>query len=66
MAKHPVPKKKQAKSRTRRRHSAYVRGQQENLLKVIDQSKDIERRSEKLRAEKETKRSTKVTTIKAD
>lgn len=35
MSKKPVPSKKQARSSTRSRHSAYVKGQQERLKNLV-------------------------------
>ena len=64
MAKHPVPKKRQAKSRTRTRYSVYKRKRQNKLLNMVQKVKDIKRRSQRVTSVV-AKRGKKVTTIKA-
>lgn len=42
MAKHPVPKYKTSKSKTRTRHSAFMSKTRTKLFKVVDKMKNLE------------------------
>lgn len=55
MAKHPVPKYKTSKSKTRTRHSAFMSKTRTKLFKVVDKMKNLESKGKLKLGEKNKK-----------